>query len=215
MISNSPAVYIDSLIIFRVIIYILNIYLTSILWLLIFIINFSPTNRSPLNLFNINYINLKLLTRICYKLLFVLKKFSLFSFFFFPLSTLQGIDLCIEENGNISARKLNGKCEIIVRPYDTKHNALPDKLLLNNGRALSEPSNTPSVIFDLCKFKSNIFKELNNGQADRTRLENQCICTVVFIRESTTNDSGLYNPVWLLLINIVALDFLRSKYIGK
>lgn len=113
---------------------------------------------------------------------------------------------------------MNCKCEIIVRPYDLECNALPDQLMLNNGIVNSNDS----VIFDLHKFKTNIFKELNssNGKSppDRKKLmnkmENQCIETVIFIRESSTNDC-LYNPVWLLLINVVALDFLRSKFIGK
>lgn len=133
----------------------------------------------------------------------------------------QGIDLCIEENGNISACKVNSKCELIVRPYDPKCNSLPDKLLLSDGvvggGSGSGDFSSPSVIFDLHKFKCNIFKELNS-KTDRTkvkeRMENQCINTVIFIRESSTSDC-LLNPVWLLLINIVALDFLRSKFIGK
>lgn len=108
---------------------------------------------------------------------------------------------------------MNVKCEIIVRPYDAKSNALPDQLLLSNGRLTNDDEDFNSVIFDLNKFKCNIFKELNNGRADRNKLESQCICSVIFIRESSTNE--LFHPIWLLLINIVALDFLRSKYIGK
>lgn len=112
---------------------------------------------------------------------------------------------------------MNGKCELIVRPYDPKCNSLPDKLLLNDGVVSGGDYSAPSVIFDLHKFKCNIFNELNS-KADREkvkeRMENQCINTVIFVRESSTSDC-LLNPVWLLLINIVALDFLRSKFIGK
>lgn len=122
----------------------------------------------------------------------------------------------IDDNGNISVRKINNNCDLIVRPYDKKYNALPNSLLLSDGRVLSNDYSQTSVIFDLHKFKTNIFKELTNGQtADRKRLENQCICTIIFVRESTTNKSELFSPVWCLMINIVALDFLRSKYIGK
>ncbi|KPM08115.1 hypothetical protein QR98_0066290 [Sarcoptes scabiei] len=58
------------------------------------------------------------------------------------------------------------------------------------------------------RFQQNMNRELRRAYPDRRKLENQCICCVGFVKDS--NDL-LDLPVWIMIINIVAMDMLKSK----
>lgn len=65
-----------------------------------------------------------------------------------------------------------------------------------------------SQLFDMNKFQANINRELRQAYPDRRRLEMQCLCSITFVR----NENELLEcPIWVLIINIVAMDMLRSK----
>ena len=51
-------------------------------------------------------------------------------------------------------------------------------------------------------------RELKRGYPDRRRLEYQCISAVAFVKSEA---DLLDTPVWIMLINVVAMDMLRSK----
>lgn len=58
------------------------------------------------------------------------------------------------------------------------------------------------------KFQSNINRELSRAYPDRRRLETQCLSALVFVQ--TENDL-IDCPIWVLIINVVAMDMLKSK----
>lgn len=58
------------------------------------------------------------------------------------------------------------------------------------------------------KFQSNVNLELRRAYPDRRRLETQCLSAVAFVRAE--NDI-LECPIWVLIINVVAMDMLKSK----
>lgn len=58
------------------------------------------------------------------------------------------------------------------------------------------------------KFQSNVNRELRRAYPDRRRLETQCLSAVAFVKAE--NDI-LDCPIWVLIINVVAMDMLKSK----
>lgn len=63
-------------------------------------------------------------------------------------------------------------------------------------------------LFDMKKFQSNVNRELRRAYPDRRRLETQCLSAVAFVKSE--NDI-LECPVWVLIVNVVAMDMLKSK----
>lgn len=63
-------------------------------------------------------------------------------------------------------------------------------------------------LFDMKKFQSNVNRELRRAYPDRRRLETQCLSVVAFVKSE--NDI-LDCPVWVLIVNVVAMDMLKSK----
>lgn len=58
------------------------------------------------------------------------------------------------------------------------------------------------------KFQSNVNRELRRAYPDRRRLETQCLSAVAFVKSE--NDI-LECPIWVLIVNVVAMDMLKSK----
>ena len=66
----------------------------------------------------------------------------------------------------------------------------------------------PVKLFDMRKFQQNVGRELKRAYPDRRRLECQCISAVAFVR---SGEELLDSPCWIMLINVVAMDMLKSK----
>lgn len=58
------------------------------------------------------------------------------------------------------------------------------------------------------KFQSNVNRELRRAYPDRRRLECQCLSTIAFVK---SEQELLECPIWVLIINVVAMDMLKSK----
>lgn len=58
------------------------------------------------------------------------------------------------------------------------------------------------------KFQSNVNRELSRAYPDRRRLETQCLSIISFVKSE--NDI-LECPIWIMIINVVAMDMLKSK----
>lgn len=63
-------------------------------------------------------------------------------------------------------------------------------------------------LFDMKKFQSNVSRELRRAYPDRRRLECQCLSAVGFVKQEA---ELLDCPIWVLIINVVAMDMLKSK----
>ena len=66
----------------------------------------------------------------------------------------------------------------------------------------------PEILFDMRKFQHTVSREMRKDQPDWGRVRQQAISSLVF---GDDESSVLDQPVWLLMINIVALDLLRSR----
>jgi hypothetical protein len=58
------------------------------------------------------------------------------------------------------------------------------------------------------KFQSNVNRELSRSYPDRRRLETQCLSIISFVKSE--NDI-LECPIWVMIVNVVAMDMLKSK----
>lgn len=114
----------------------------------------------------------------------------------------------IDEEGNILIKR-TGKCNIFANPntLKTTDSYIADK---SNCLTMSQIEFDKSVkLFDMKKFQSDVYREMRNSYPDRRKLESQCISCIAFVKE---DNNILEHPVWVMLINIVAMDMLKAKF---
>ena len=67
------------------------------------------------------------------------------------------------------------------------------------------------LMFDMAKLKRNVadsFMYHGTGNRNKRELELECVTTLSFVKN---NESILEQPCWIILINLVSLDFLRTS----
>ncbi|XP_015782980.1 uncharacterized protein LOC107360770 isoform X2 [Tetranychus urticae] len=116
----------------------------------------------------------------------------------------EGVRIKMDEFGNIIIKRLS-HCDVFIRGYDREANSISKGILDLDGELTLEKS---VKLFDMKKFQSGLNKELRSAYPDRRRLENQCINVIAFVKDAT---DVLDLPVWIMVVNIVALDMLKSK----
>ncbi|KAH8301671.1 hypothetical protein KR059_008254, partial [Drosophila kikkawai] len=73
---------------------------------------------------------------------------------------------------------------------------------------MSLTSGTSAKLFDMKKFQTNINREFARTYPERGRLERQCLSAVSLVK---SNNNLINSPVWILVVNVVAMDMLRSR----
>ncbi|XP_065574325.1 uncharacterized protein LOC136036181 isoform X4 [Artemia franciscana] len=116
----------------------------------------------------------------------------------------QGVKLKMDDAGNILVKRL-AKSNVYIKALSEENSISNEGLKLPNG-ALEVDK--PVKLFDMKKFQLNITKEIQRAYPDRRQLEKQCITSLGFVRNET---DPLDCPIWVMLINIVAIDMLKSK----
>ena len=106
----------------------------------------------------------------------------------------KGFKVTMDNGGNIIVNKLTNK-SIIYSAYLNE-----DSLLLEDGKS--------SKIFDMRKFQVHMKKEKKKEMPDWRELRREVLTTLSF---GEYRDDPLEQPLWMLIINIVAFDLLRSK----
>uniref|UniRef100_A0A336JW18 CSON011461 protein n=1 Tax=Culicoides sonorensis TaxID=179676 RepID=A0A336JW18_CULSO len=120
----------------------------------------------------------------------------------------QGIKIKMDEAGNILVRRYC-KSNIYVKSTSKNLNeetSIGNEILKLSGMALEAEKIVK--LFDMKKFQSNVHRELSRGYPDRRKLETQCLSILAFVKSE--NDI-LDCPIWILIVNVVAMDMLRSK----
>uniref|UniRef100_T1IQT5 MH2 domain-containing protein n=1 Tax=Strigamia maritima TaxID=126957 RepID=T1IQT5_STRMM len=117
-----------------------------------------------------------------------------------------GVKIKMDTAGNILIKRVS-KSNVYVRDgMNVEENSLSSEALKLTNGALE--MDKPVKLFDMKKFQHNVSKELKRAYPDRRRLECQCISPVIFVR----NEPEILDcPCWLMIINIVAMDMLKSK----
>merc|ERR1719516_764842 len=116
----------------------------------------------------------------------------------------QGCKIKMDDSGNILIKRI-AKSNVYVKNTEGE-NAVANEILKVPGGALE--LDKPVKLFDMKKFQQNVARELKRAYPDRRKLECQCISAVAFVK----NEAELLDQAcWVMLINVVAMDMLRSK----
>jgi len=116
----------------------------------------------------------------------------------------QGFKLKMDDMGNILIKRLSKTPVYAKQPLE--ESALSNDIIkLSNGLLEFEK---PFKLFDMKKFQQNVNRELKRQYPDRRKLESQCISVVSF---GTSSTEILDCPIWVLIINVVAMEMLRTK----
>ena len=117
----------------------------------------------------------------------------------------QGCKIKMDDSGNILVKRI-AKSNVYVKTASSEDNAVSSEILKLPNAAL-EPEK-PVKLFDMKKFQQNVSREMKRSYPDRRKLETQCVSTVAFVR----NEGDILDcPCWIMLINVVAMDMLKSK----
>ncbi|KAK2588203.1 hypothetical protein KPH14_004240 [Odynerus spinipes] len=117
----------------------------------------------------------------------------------------QGVKIKMDEQGNILIKRLC-KNNVYIKTTNQEDNAIGPEIIRNSQGALEHEK--PGKLFDMNKFQTNLSRETRRAYPDRRRLEMQCLSAIVFVR---TEADLLQSPVWVLIVNVVGLDMLKSK----
>ncbi|XP_019755964.1 uncharacterized protein LOC109534662 [Dendroctonus ponderosae] len=117
-----------------------------------------------------------------------------------------GVKIKMDEDGNILIKRLSRANVFIRRTTLDEESAISNEVLKLSHGALE--ANKAFTLFDMNKFQINVTNELKRSYPNRRRLENQCLSAICFVK----NDSDLLkSPIWMLIINMVAIDMLKSQ----
>jgi len=116
-----------------------------------------------------------------------------------------GAKVKMDEQGNVLIKRLS-KTNVYVKNSPEDSAVSNDIMKMPNGAIDIEK---PFKIFDMRKFQQNINRELRRTNPDRTRLEAQCVTPISFVKNEP---ELLDSPIWVLIINIVALEMLKAKF---
>ncbi|XP_022222690.2 uncharacterized protein LOC111074269 isoform X2 [Drosophila obscura] len=120
----------------------------------------------------------------------------------------QGVKIKMDDAGNILVRRY-AKSNVYVKSTASSPNeetSIGAEILKLPNQALE--SEKIVKLFDMKKFQSNVNRELRRAYPDRRRLETQCLSAVAFVKSES---DVLECPIWVLIVNVVAMDMLKSK----
>ncbi|KAH8301670.1 hypothetical protein KR059_008255 [Drosophila kikkawai] len=120
----------------------------------------------------------------------------------------QGVKIKMDDAGNILIRRY-AKSNVYVKSTASSPNeetSIGAEILKLPNQALE--SEKIVKLFDMKKFQSNVNRELQRAYPDRRRLETQCLSTVAFVK---SENDVLECPIWVLIVNVVAMDMLKTK----
>ncbi|GIY31575.1 MH2 domain-containing protein [Caerostris extrusa] len=115
-----------------------------------------------------------------------------------------GVKIKMDDSGNIMVKRIS-KSNVYVKEVKTEENSIANDIVIAGGLLELEK---PVKMFDMKKFTANVNRELKRAYPDRRKLESQCISAISFVKDCP---ELLDCSCWVMIINVVALDMLRSK----
>nr|CAD7412628.1 unnamed protein product [Timema poppensis] len=117
-----------------------------------------------------------------------------------------GVKVKMDDEGNILVKRVS-KSNVYVKITSAgEETSIGNDILKLSNCALE--IDKPVKLFDMKKFQNNVSRELHRAYPDRRRLEMQCLSVMAFVKNEP---ELLDSPIWVLIINVVALDMLKSK----
>ncbi|XP_042879726.1 uncharacterized protein LOC122258073 isoform X2 [Penaeus japonicus] len=115
-----------------------------------------------------------------------------------------GVKVKMDDQGNILIKRVS-RAGVFVKMASDDNAISNDILKLPN---LELENEKPVMLFDMNKFQQNVKREMRRQYPDRFKLETQCVCLIAFVK----NEQDILDcPIWVMIINIVAMDMLKSK----
>ncbi|RXG70157.1 hypothetical protein Avbf_02056 [Armadillidium vulgare] len=108
----------------------------------------------------------------------------------------------MDSHGNIEVKKLS-QYNVYAKPLG-EETAISDEICKNPNMTLDSEK---QLVFDIRKFEQNVNREVRKAYPNIAKLENQCIMALSFSKPGNI----LHCPSWVMIINIVAMDMLRSR----
>lgn len=120
----------------------------------------------------------------------------------------EGFKLKMDETGNILIKRY-GKSNVYVHSTSKLSNeetVIGADILQLPQQAIN--IGTSAKLFDMRKFTTNINREFSRTAPECNRLERQCLSAISVVKSS---NNLIHSPLWILVINIVAIDMLKSR----
>ena len=128
----------------------------------------------------------------------------------------QACKIKMDDDGNVLVKR-TGKTEVsILDAVDTGDRRQADRLGKSQGHLLETDKTV--ALFDMSKFQRSLAESFRFGKKsrDKREMELHCVSTVVFVPSSLGQPSPhvlLEQPCWIIVINMVTLDLLRSSMV--
>ncbi|CAG9533798.1 unnamed protein product [Cercopithifilaria johnstoni] len=128
-----------------------------------------------------------------------------------------GVIIKIDENGNIKAMA-RGLAPVIVQGWnDPTSKCIPKQLIAQKGRLKTIKDRLKGItdqqrvekIFDMRLFNWSIEQELKQSKPNTLKLLLKSCIRISLVKD--VGMSALKTPCWFMIVNLVALDVLRSK----
>ncbi|XP_030388504.1 uncharacterized protein LOC115634753 [Scaptodrosophila lebanonensis] len=119
----------------------------------------------------------------------------------------EGFKIKMDDIGNIFIKRY-GKSNVYV------HNtSLANEETVIGGDIMQMPQmaltpGTSAKLFDMRKYTTNINREFSRSYPESSRLERQCLSAVSLVK---SNNNLINTPLWILVINVVAIDMLKNR----
>ncbi|KAL1123301.1 hypothetical protein AAG570_002387 [Ranatra chinensis] len=112
----------------------------------------------------------------------------------------------MDDQGNILVKRVSKSNVYVKSTSNGEETSIGAEVLKLPNCSLE--TDKPVKLFDMKKFQTNVSRELRRAYPDRRRLECQCLSAIAFVK---SEQELLECPIWVLIINVVAMDMLKSK----
>uniref|UniRef100_A0A1I8P3Y3 MH2 domain-containing protein n=1 Tax=Stomoxys calcitrans TaxID=35570 RepID=A0A1I8P3Y3_STOCA len=118
-----------------------------------------------------------------------------------------GFKIKMDEIGNVFIKRY-GKSGVFVHntSQTNEETVIGADILQMSNMALT--ASTSAKLFDMRKFTTNINREFGRSYPENARLERQCLSAISLVK---SNNNLINCPLWILVINVVAIDMLKNR----
>ncbi|XP_037950736.1 uncharacterized protein LOC119681571 [Teleopsis dalmanni] len=118
-----------------------------------------------------------------------------------------GFKIKMDDIGNIFVKRY-GKSSVFVHNTSmaNEETVIGADILQMPNMALT--AGTSAKLFDMRKYTTNINREFSRTYPESSRLERQCLSAVSLVK---SNNNIINSPLWILVINVVAIDMLKNR----
>uniref|UniRef100_A0A1A9V2H2 MH2 domain-containing protein n=1 Tax=Glossina austeni TaxID=7395 RepID=A0A1A9V2H2_GLOAU len=118
-----------------------------------------------------------------------------------------GFKIKMDDIGNIYVKRYGKSAVYIHNTSNSSEETVLGADILQIPNMTLTPG-TSAKLFDMRKFTTNINREYGRIYPESKRLERQCLSAISLVK---TNNNLINCPLWILVINVVAMDMLKNR----